>query len=265
MRLINAATMLLACLLAWSSARAEKVDLLLVLAADVSRSIDEPELDLQRKGYAAAISDPRVIRAITSGRHQAIALTYVEWSGANEQTVVVDWTIVRDEETAGMIAATIIAAPRSFAGRTSLSSAIDYAMQRFAAAPAEADKRILDISGDGSNNSGRPVTEARDEALATGLTINGLAIIETRSTSGLTSHNQPPGGLGKYFQNNVIGGPGAFLLQVENFDTFAEAMVRKLVAEIARLPKPHPGENNRLTHKMLAGHFEERPAWQRPR
>jgi hypothetical protein len=138
-------------------------------------------------------------------------------------------------------------------------------MQRFAAAPADADKRILDISGDGSNNSGRPVTEARDEALATGITINGLVIIETRPTPDFRTHNQLSGGLGKYFESNVIGGPGAFLLQVENFDTFAEAMVRKLVAEIARLPKARPDENKRLTHKMLAGHFEERPAWQRPR
>jgi hypothetical protein len=261
MKLTGIATMLLACLLTWSGARAEKVDLLLVLAADVSRSIDEQEFGLQRQGYAAAVSDPRVIRAITGGHHKAIALTFMEWSSDSEQKVIVDWTIVRDEEAAGVVAATILAAPRSFAGRTSLSGAIDYAMQRFAIAPADADKRILDISGDGTNNSGRPVTEARGEALATGITINGLAIIETRLTPDFRSHNQPPGGLGKYFQDNVIGGPGAFFLQVENFETFAEAMVRKLVAEIASLQKARPYANNRLTHKILAGHFEEGPAW----
>jgi hypothetical protein len=227
-------------LLAWLAgiavAHAETVDLLLVLAADVSRSIDDVEFNLQRKGYAAAITDPRVLRAISGGRNHAIAVTFIEWSGAADQNVIVDWTVVRDEEAAGGIAATMIAAPRSFLGRTSISAAIDYSIERIGMAPAQADKRIIDISGDGTNNSGRPVTEARDQAVAAGITVNGLAIINTQANPGYAFHTQPPGGLPKYYEENVIGGPGAFLLQVDNFDTFAESMTRKLVTEIAGAP-----------------------------
>jgi len=217
-------------------ARAETVDLLLVLAADVSRSVDEVEFDLQRRGYAAAMSDPQVLRAIVGGRNHAIAVTFIEWSGAAEQNVVVDWTVVRDEEAAGVVAAAILAAPRSFAGRTSISGAIDFAMERFAAAPAQADKRIIDLSGDGTNNAGRDVTEARDAAVAAGVTINALAIINTQTSPGYAMHTQPPGGLPKYFEENVIGGPGAFMIHVHNFDTFAAAVTRKMVTEIAGAP-----------------------------
>ena len=229
---------LLASLAGIAVARAETVDLLLVLAADVSRSIDDGEFNLQRKGYAAAMTDPRVLRAIAGGRNHAITITFIEWSGASDQNVVVDWTVVRDEEAAGGIAATMIAAPRSFLGRTSISAAIDYSLERLAAASPQAEKRIIDVSGDGTNNSGRPVTEARDQAVASGVTINGLAIINTQANPGYAFHTQPPGGLPKYFEENVIGGPGAFLLQVENFDTFAEAITRKLVTEIAGAPPP---------------------------
>jgi hypothetical protein len=217
-------------------ARAETVDLLLVLAADVSRSIDDVEFNLQRKGYAAAMTDPQVLRAIVGGRNHAIAVTFIEWSGAADQNVVVDWTVVRDEEAAGSVAATMLSAPRSFLGRTAIGSAIDFAMERFAAAPAAADKRIIDVSGDGTNNSGRNVTDARDEALAQNVTINGLAIINTQANPGYAFHTQPPGGLPKYYQDNVIGGPGAFLLVVENFDSFADAITRKLITEIAGVP-----------------------------
>jgi len=214
-------------------ARAETVDLLLVLAADVSRSIDEVEFNLQRKGYAAAMTDPQVLRAIVGGRNHAIAVTFIEWSGAVDQNIVVDWTVVRDEEAAGSVAATMLTAPRSFLGRTAIGAAIDFAMERIAAAPAEADKRIIDISGDGTNNAGRAVTEARDDAIAAGATINALAIINTQANPGYAFHTQPPGGLPKYFEENVIGGPGAFLLKIDNFDSFAAAITRKMVTEIA--------------------------------
>lgn len=223
----------LACLLGGAAARAESVDLLLVLAADVSRSIDDKEFELQRKGYAAALTDPRVLSAIVSGRNHGIAMTFVEWSGAGDQNVVVDWTVIRDGETAGAMASTILSAPRSFLGRTSISAAIDFSMERLAAAPAEAEKRVIDISGDGTSNSGRGVTEARDDAIAKGVTINGLAIINTNANPGYAFHTQPPGGLPKYYEDNVIGGPGAFLLVVENFETFADAITRKLMSEIA--------------------------------
>jgi hypothetical protein len=218
------------------SARAEGVDLLLVLAADVSRSIDDGEFALQRKGYAAALTDPRVIKAITGGPRHAIALTFIEWSGATDQKIVVDWTVIQDGENAADTAATILTAPRSFLSRTSISAAIDFSMERLNAAPVQAERRIIDISGDGTSNSGRLVTEARDEAVAAGVTINGLAIINTQANPGFALHTQPPGGLPNYFKENVIGGPGAFLLVVENFETFADAITRKLVTEIVGIP-----------------------------
>src|SRR5258705_4893732 len=229
-------------LLAWLAgiavARAETVDLLLVLAADVSRSIDDGEFNLQRKGYAAAMTDRRVLRPIAGGRTHAIAITFIEWSGASDQNVVVDWTVVRDEEAAGGIAATMIAAPRSFLGRTSISAAIDYSLERLAAAPPQADKRIIDVSGDGTNNSGRPVTEARDQAGASGGTINGLALINTQANPGYAFHTHPPGGVPKYFEENVIGGPRALLLQGEKFSTPPGAINPKLLPPNAGAPPP---------------------------
>ena len=216
-----------------TGARAETVDLLLVLAADVSRSIDEDEFNLQRKGYAQAMTDPRFLRAISGGRHHAIAVTFVEWSGAADQNVVIDWTLVRDEEGAAGVAATMLSAPRSFLGRTSISAAIDYAMERFPLASVASDKRVIDVSGDGTNNSGRNVTEARDQAMEQGVTINGLAIINTQANPGYAFHTQPPGGLPKYYQENVVGGAGSFLVVIENFESFADAMTRKLITEIA--------------------------------
>src|SRR6267154_4388888 len=216
--------------------RGAGVDLEVILAADVSRSIDDSEFDLQRKGYAAALTDPRVLTAIRGRSGGAIGVSFIEWSGDEDQQIVVDWTEIRDEEDAGSMAAAILAAPRSFMGRTSISAAIDFAMAHFASSKWQAKRRIIDISGDGTNNSGRPVTEARDQAIASGVTVNGLAIINTQANPGYAFHTQPPGGLPHYYEENVIGGPGAFLLQVENFDTFAEAITRKLVTEIAGLP-----------------------------
>jgi hypothetical protein len=230
------AVALLAVLAAACPARAENVDLLLVLAADVSRSIDDTEFDLQRKGYAAALSDPRVLKAITGGANQSIALSFVEWSGTGEQKIVVDWTVVRDGEDAGAVAQQILSAPRSFLSRTSISEAIDFSVAHLAEASAAADRKVVDISGDGTSNAGRPVTDARDEAVAKGITINGLAIINTQTRPGFTMHTQPPGGLPNYYKENVIGGAGAFLLVVENFESFTDAMTRKLVSEIAGLP-----------------------------
>lgn len=220
------------------AAPAVGVDVLIVLAADVSRSIDEGEFDLQRKGYAAAMADPRVLRAIAGGAHHAVAITFVEWAGPDEQKAVADWTVVRDEEGAAVLAAAMLKAPRSFVGRTAIGSAIDFSMQRLAAAPDRADRRVIDVSGDGTSNSGRPVTDARDAAVAAGVTVNGLAIVNNNINPGYTFHTHPPGGLPDYYQRNVIGGPGAFMMQVENFQTFSEAITRKLVAEIAGIPTP---------------------------
>jgi hypothetical protein len=208
------------------------VDLEVILAADVSRSIDDGEFELQRKGYAAALIDPRVLAAIRSRSGAAIGVSFIEWSGEEDQQVVVDWAEIRDEEDAGAIAAAILAAPRSFMGRTSISTAIDFALAHFGKSKWQANRRVIDISGDGTNNSGRSVTDARDQAIAAGVTINGLAIINDKPNLGYSAHTQPPGGLPLYYRQNVIGGPNAFLLVIQDFNSFADAMANKLAKEI---------------------------------
>ena len=213
-------------------ARSAGVDLEVILAADVSRSIDDTEFDLQRKGYAAALTDPRVLAAIHGRPGAAIGVSFIEWSGDEDQQVVVDWTEIRDEEDAGSMAAAMIAAPRSFMGRTSISAAIDFALAHFTKSKWQANRRIIDISGDGTNNSGRAVTEARDQAISRGITINGLAIINDKPNLGYSAHTQPPGGLPLYYRQNVIGGNNAFLLVVQDFNSFADAMAQKLAKEI---------------------------------
>lgn len=215
------------------AARAETVDLVLVLAADVSRSVDEDEFDLQRKGYAAAFTDPRVLAAIHSGTHHAIAVMLIEWSGAESQRVIAGWTVIRDEESGSVFAGMVRAAPRSFAGFTSISAALDFSMKQFADSGVTTDRRIIDVSGDGTNNGGPPVTDARDAAVAAGVTINGLAIINPHPNPGFSAHTQPPGGIGAYYRQNVAGGPGNFVLVIKDFSSFADAIVQKLVAEIA--------------------------------
>jgi hypothetical protein len=232
-----AAVALLACLAA-GTACAEPVDLELVLAADVSRSITEEEFVLQRRGYAAAFLDPRVLQAIQAGRYGAIAVTFVEWSSSDEQLVVADWTVLRDGETAGGFADRLLAAPRSFQSRTSISAAIDFALRHFAASGTESNRRVIDISGDGTNNAGRDVTAARDEAVAAGVTINGLAIInENPEGPYALMHVRPPEGLPEYYRRNVMGGPTSFVLQVTGFNSFADAVVEKLLQEIAGTPR----------------------------
>jgi uncharacterized protein DUF1194 len=186
------------------------------------------------------LSDPRVLAAIRGGTNGTIAVCFVEWSGAGEQMVVADWTVIRDDEDAGGLSATILAASRSFMGRTSISGAIDFAMERLATAKPRSNRRIIDISGDGTNNSGRLVTEARDQALAEGVTINGLAIVNDKPNPGYAFHTQPPGGLPEWYRQNVIGGPGAFLRVVEDFRSFADAMTNKLVSEIVAVATPEP-------------------------
>jgi Protein of unknown function (DUF1194) len=216
---------------------AEEVDLLLVLSSDVSRSIDAPKFKLQRDGYAAAIVNPRILQAIRSGALGKIAISFVEWSGVGAQKIVIDWTIVRDEATARDFSAQVIEAPRAFADRTSISGGIDFAMAQLARAPFQSSRRTIDISGDGTNNSGRDVTDARDEALAMGVTINGLVILSERPMSWNADHTNPPGGLDNYYRNNVIGGPGSFVMVAENFNSFGQAILNKLIAEIAGVPE----------------------------
>jgi len=217
-----------------ATAAAEQVDLLLVLAADVSRSVDNTKFQLQREGYAAAVSDRRVLDAIRSGRNGRVALTFVEWSGAGSQRVLIDWTTIGDAETARSFGDRLLEAPRSFADRTSISGAIEFAMGQLARAPYESVRRTIDVSGDGTNNAGRDVTLARDEAVAQGVTINGLVILSETPLAWNPDHTNPPGGLQNYYRNNVIGGPGAFVLVAENFNSFGQAIVKKMIAEVAQ-------------------------------
>ena len=212
---------------------AEQVDLLLVLSSDVSRSVDHPKFLLQREGYAAAISDPHVMDAIKSGPQQRIAVCFVEWSGFGAQKLVIDWSLIDGPVAARKFGDQLLELPRSFADRTSISGGIEFATAQLERAPFEAPRRTIDVSGDGTNNAGRDVKLARDETIAKGIVINGLVILSDRPVPWNAEHTNPPGGLEKYYQDNVIGGPGAFVLVAENFNSFGRAIIKKMIAEIA--------------------------------
>lgn len=212
---------------------AEPVDMLLVLAADVSRSVTEPKFKLQREGAAAAITNPDVVRAMTSGQHRRIAVCFVEWATTGQQNVVIDWTVIDGPAAARGFGGRLVELPRSFVGSTAIGSAIDFSVRQLERAPFTSDRRVIDVSGDGNNNSGRAVTEARDDALAKGITINALVILTPLSESFRPEHTNPPGGLEKYFKDNVIGGPGAFTVVAESHDSFGRALTKKLIQEIA--------------------------------
>lgn len=219
------------------SARADegRVDLLLVLAADVSRSVNETKFKLQREGYASALLDARVLRAISEGEHRRIGVIFVEWASEFEQKVIVDWTVLANESDAKDLSGRIRAAPRPFWGRTSISAAIEYGVSLLERSPFLSERRVIDVSGDGTNNSGGDVTVARDSAINRGITINGLVILSDTPLITNPSHTHPPGGLTAYYENNVIGGPGAFVLEAENFESFGRLLVSKFVKEIAGL------------------------------
>jgi hypothetical protein len=243
MKLVRALLVLLALIAATPLARAQdEVDLLLVLAADVSRSVDTAKFQLQREGYAAAISDKRVLEAVTAGRHRRIAICFVEWSGVSAQKLVIPWTMVDGPDAARKFGDQLLELPRSFAERTSISGGIDFSVKLFQESPFKAARRTIDVSGDGTNNSGRDVTLARDDALAKGITINGLVILSERPMAWNPEHTNPPGGLPNYFRDNVIGGPGAFVVVAEDFNSFGQAIVKKLIAEIAEAPLPSPAK-----------------------
>jgi hypothetical protein len=223
-----------AILLPTAAVAAEDVDLLLVLAVDVSRSIDAAKFQLQREGYASAISDPHVLEAIRSGRTGKIALTLVEWSGVGAQKVVIDWTAIGDVNAAKDVGDRLLEAPRSFADRTSISGAIEFAEGHIDRAPYQSARHTIDVSGDGTNNAGREVTALRDEAVAKGITVNGLVILSENPMSWNPDHTNPPGGLDNYYRNNVVGGPNAFVMVAKDFNSFGEAIVKKMIAEVAQ-------------------------------
>jgi hypothetical protein len=214
-------------------AAAQTVDLQLVLAADVSRSVDDEEFKLQRDGYANAFRDPRVLRAIRSGQFGRISVCYFEWSGPESMAVIADWTVIGDEDSAASFADAIAASQRPFANRTAIGTAIGFARALFPRSGAESQRRVIDVSGDGTNTNGREPAPARDEAVAEGITINGLVILSPEPMPWNPLHTHPPGGLENYYRENVAGGPGAFVLVVEDFNSFAYAVVNKLIREIA--------------------------------
>lgn len=244
----------LVAVLAWlwggAPARAEiDVDLELVLAADISGSMDHEELELQRRGYLDALTNPRVIRAIQSGPHRRIAIAYMEWAGTHWQNLVAGWTLVSDEASARAFAAAIGESPIFTESRTSISAAIDYAVPLFASNGFKGTRRVIDISGDGPNNRGRSVIAARDEAVAQGITINGLPIINDR----LNPWGGPPSkDLDLYYQEFVIGGPGAFMLPALSMKNFGQAVLSKLIREIADGGEPDPKAPRQAAHNLEA-------------
>ena len=227
-----------AAMLPAAGSRAEaSVDLLLVLAVDVSRSIDDDEARLQREGYRSAMTDARVVEAIRAGMMGAIAVAYVEWAGSDYQRLVIPWTQIGRQAEAEAWAAELDRAPRVALSWTSISGGLDFSMRTLSESPFEGTRRVIDVSGDGVNNSGLPVESVRDRVVAQGVTINGLPIINDRPTFGRPS----PVPLDQYYRDSVIGGDGAFLIAAEDFGAFGNAVRRKLVREIAGLPGPFFG------------------------
>jgi hypothetical protein len=212
------------------------VDVALVLVTDVSRSIDDSEFKLEKDGYGTAFSSQAVLDAIKGGTVGAIAVAYVEFASSFEVRTVLDWTVIRDKASAQDFADHLMGAPRSFWGRTAISAGVDRGVALLAESGFNAPRHVIDVCGDGTNNAGREISEARDDALKAGVTINGLAIINDHPVSWTFAHVQPPGGLANYYRENVTGGPGSFVLEVHDFATFGEAMTRKLVTEIAAVP-----------------------------
>jgi len=237
-RVVRTALALVAYLLVLGGAAraAEQVDLLLVLASDVSRSVDSRKFQLQREGYAAALSNPRVIDAIRSGPHGRIAICFVEWSGATSLKLVIDWTLVSDAASARKIGDQMLELPRSFADRTSISAGLEFSMAQLERSPFQATRRTIDVAGDGTNNSGRDINSVRDEVLAKGVTINGLVILSETPLPWNPEHTNPPGGLDEYYRRNVTGGAGSFVMVAENHNSFGQAIVKKMIAEIAWVP-----------------------------
>lgn len=217
-------------------ALADDVDVALVLVTDVSRSIDDTEFKLEKDGYASAFSNPKVLEAIQGGPAGKIAVAYVEFASSFEVRTVLDWTVIKDRASAEAFIQHLAAEPRSFWGRTAISAGIDQGVQLLAETGLNATRRVIDVCGDGTNNAGREAAEARDDAVKAGITINGLAIINEHPVSWTFAHVQPPGGLANYYRENVAGGPGNFVLEVHDFNSFGEAMTRKLVDEIAAGP-----------------------------
>jgi len=228
---------LVAAIVSGGAAKAQvAVDLELVLAVDISRSMDYDEQQLQRDGYVEALRHPEVVAAIQSGPIGRIAVTYVEWAGPFHQAMVVPWTTVASMAEAEAFAAAVGAAPLVRERGTSISQGLDFAANLFADSGASGSRRTIDVSGDGPNNMGLPVVPVRDRIVAEGITINGLPIM-LKPASAIGPYNIPD--LDIYYEDCVIGGPGAFMITVDDPSRFAVAIRRKLVLEIAGVtPEP---------------------------
>ena len=205
------------------------VDVELVLAVDVSYSMDMDELALQREGYAQAIVSKEFLQALKNGPHGRIAITYFEWAASTDQKIIIPWRVIDGPETADAVANEIVKTPIRRASRTSISGAINFAMPLFDENPHRGLRRVIDISGDGPNNNGAPVVIARDAAVEKGIVINGLPImVKEPSYSTMDIDN-----LDLYYEDCVIGGPGSFVVTIKERDKFKEAIRTKLLLEIA--------------------------------
>jgi hypothetical protein len=210
-------------------ASAEPVDVELVLAVDVSYSMDPDELAIQREGYAQAITSSEFLQALKSGRRGKVAVTYFEWAASADQKIIIPWRLIDGPESAGAVSDEIMKAPIRRASRTSISGAINFAMPLFDTSGYNGTRRVLDISGDGPNNNGEPVQAVREIALQKGITINGLPIV-AKEVSYSTMDIEH---LDWYYEDCVIGGPGAFMVPIKGKDQFKEAIRTKLVLEVA--------------------------------
>lgn len=214
-----------------------EVDVELVLAVDVSYSMDPEEQALQRQGYIDAITSPQVLEAISRGIVGRIAVTYVEWAGTSSQEVVAKWAVIDGKASAEAFAAQLAERTPRRLYRTSISGAIDFASTLFEGNGFSGLKRVIDISGDGSNNQGRPVTAARDDAIAKGITVNGLPLMLNRPSTGFPEVER----LDWYYSDCVIGGPGAFMIPMRDREQFADAIRTKILTEVSLAP-PMPDE-----------------------
>ena len=205
------------------------VDVELVLATDISYSMDMDELAIQREGYAQAIVSKEFLQALKALPNGKVAITYFEWAASSDQKIIIPWRLIDGPETADAVANEIMKTPVRRASRTSISGAIYFAMPLFDQNPYHGLRRVIDISGDGPNNNGSPVTGARDEALSKGITINGLPImVKEPSYSTMDIDN-----LDFYYEDCVIGGPGSFVVSIKDREKFKEAIRTKLLLEVA--------------------------------
>jgi hypothetical protein len=216
------------------------VDVELVLAVDVSYSMDPDEQALQREGYMAAITSVEFMQALRQGMHGRIAMTYFEWAGVHHRQVIVPWRLIDGPESADAFSVDIGRARYTRASRTSVSGALEFGAMLFEGSGFRGIRRVIDVSGDGVNNNGPLVTVVRDEVLAKGITINGLPIMLKRPSASTMDIDQ----LDIYFEDCVIGGPGAFVIPIREREQFKEATKTKLLLEIAgRTPKVVPASN----------------------